>query len=227
MALDSSVMNVSIATVAEDLNTTITGIQSAIVLYTLRPDSKAEPRAGSVSLRVAADPLSVVDPAFVGELFADASLAMQHATKIARELARGGEPTNAAIVVVEGGRNLFEVPLAPRLRSRRGSRRITIAVGPLIGVSRRPVPRGDGSSPASARRGGHLPLRPPHRRRTRHGPVPSDLLGFCLGVGMGLAIVGVLFSSDWGGSPGRGCALVAGHVADFWLIRDSARSGSS
>ena len=35
MALDSSVMNVSIATVADDLDTTITGIQSAIVLYTL------------------------------------------------------------------------------------------------------------------------------------------------------------------------------------------------
>src|SRR4029450_2439735 len=35
MALDSSVMNVSIATVAKDLDTTITGIQSAIVLYTL------------------------------------------------------------------------------------------------------------------------------------------------------------------------------------------------
>ena len=35
MALDSSVMNVSIATVAKDLNTTITGIQTAIVLYTL------------------------------------------------------------------------------------------------------------------------------------------------------------------------------------------------
>jgi hypothetical protein len=47
----------------------------------------------------------------VGEVFADASLAMQHATKIARELARGGEPTNAAIVVVEGGQHLFEVPL--------------------------------------------------------------------------------------------------------------------
>src|SRR3954453_1028780 len=35
MALDSSVMNVSIATVADALNTTIAGIQSAIVLYTL------------------------------------------------------------------------------------------------------------------------------------------------------------------------------------------------
>ena len=35
MALDSSVMNVSIATVADDLNTTVTGIQTAIVFYTL------------------------------------------------------------------------------------------------------------------------------------------------------------------------------------------------
>src|SRR6476659_6648521 len=35
MALDSSVMNVSIATVANDLDTTVTGIQSAIVAYTL------------------------------------------------------------------------------------------------------------------------------------------------------------------------------------------------
>src|SRR6188474_1233523 len=35
MALDSSVMNVSIATVADDLGTTVTGIQTAIVLYTL------------------------------------------------------------------------------------------------------------------------------------------------------------------------------------------------
>src|SRR6478609_8251762 len=35
MTLDSSVMNVSIATVAKDVNTTVTGIQSAITAYTL------------------------------------------------------------------------------------------------------------------------------------------------------------------------------------------------
>jgi MFS family permease len=35
MALDSSVMNVSIATVAEDVGTTVTGIQGAITMYTL------------------------------------------------------------------------------------------------------------------------------------------------------------------------------------------------
>ena len=35
MTLDSSVMNVSMATVANDLDTTVTGIQSAITMYTL------------------------------------------------------------------------------------------------------------------------------------------------------------------------------------------------
>src|SRR5436305_8660033 len=35
MMLDSSVMNVSMATVAKDLGTTVTGIQTAITLYTL------------------------------------------------------------------------------------------------------------------------------------------------------------------------------------------------
>ena len=35
MTLDSSVMNVSIAQVAEDLDTSVTGIQTAITLYTL------------------------------------------------------------------------------------------------------------------------------------------------------------------------------------------------
>src|SRR6478736_4823162 len=35
MALDTTVMNVSIATVAKDLGTTVTGIQTAITFYTL------------------------------------------------------------------------------------------------------------------------------------------------------------------------------------------------
>src|SRR4051794_8145440 len=35
MTLDSSVMNVSIATVAKDVGATVTGIQTAITLYTL------------------------------------------------------------------------------------------------------------------------------------------------------------------------------------------------
>ncbi len=35
MTLDSSVMNVSIKSVADDLGTTVTGIQTAITLYTL------------------------------------------------------------------------------------------------------------------------------------------------------------------------------------------------
>jgi MFS family permease len=35
MTLDSSVMNVAIATVAKDVGTTVTGVQTAITLYTL------------------------------------------------------------------------------------------------------------------------------------------------------------------------------------------------
>src|SRR6476661_8058388 len=35
MALDTSVMNTAIATVAADLDTTVTGVQTAITLYTL------------------------------------------------------------------------------------------------------------------------------------------------------------------------------------------------
>src|SRR5213592_1423535 len=35
MVLDSSVMNVSISQIVEDLNTTVTGVQSAITMYTL------------------------------------------------------------------------------------------------------------------------------------------------------------------------------------------------
>ena len=48
----------------------------------------------------------------VGEVFADVAFGKAACHEIARELARGGEPTNAAIVVVEGGQHLFAVPLA-------------------------------------------------------------------------------------------------------------------
>jgi hypothetical protein len=42
----------------------------------------------------------------------DASIALQHARRIALELARGGESANALIIVAEGDRQLFEVPLS-------------------------------------------------------------------------------------------------------------------
>ena len=48
----------------------------------------------------------------VGEVLADASSALQHAKRIALELVRGGESTNASIIVAEGEQQLFEVPLS-------------------------------------------------------------------------------------------------------------------
>jgi hypothetical protein len=48
----------------------------------------------------------------VGQVFADASLALQHAKQVALELLRGGEPTHASIIVAEDDQQLFEVPLS-------------------------------------------------------------------------------------------------------------------
>jgi hypothetical protein len=45
-------------------------------------------------------------------VLADASSALQHAKRIALELVRGGESTNASIIVAEGEQQLFEVPLS-------------------------------------------------------------------------------------------------------------------
>ena len=47
-----------------------------------------------------------------GEMLADASLALQHARRIAAELVHAGESPNAAIIVVEDGRQLFKVRLS-------------------------------------------------------------------------------------------------------------------
>jgi hypothetical protein len=68
MTLDSSVMNVSIATVAKDVGTTVTGIQTAITFYTLvmahdhgrqagpdpRPQARLRHRVRHLRVRVAA-----------------------------------------------------------------------------------------------------------------------------------------------------------------------------
>jgi hypothetical protein len=48
----------------------------------------------------------------IGEIFADAASALQHARRIALELVRGGEPTNALIIVAEGDQQIYEVPLS-------------------------------------------------------------------------------------------------------------------
>jgi hypothetical protein len=47
----------------------------------------------------------------VGDVFTDSSAALRHARRIALELARGGEPANAAIIVTDGDRQLFEIRL--------------------------------------------------------------------------------------------------------------------
>jgi hypothetical protein len=49
----------------------------------------------------------------IGQVFADASLALQHAKQVVLELVRGGEPAHAFIIIVaEDDQQLFEVPLS-------------------------------------------------------------------------------------------------------------------
>jgi len=47
-----------------------------------------------------------------GEVLADDIVALLHARRIAAELLHGGESTNATIVVVQDGQQLFEVRLS-------------------------------------------------------------------------------------------------------------------
>jgi hypothetical protein len=52
-----------------------------------------------------------VDPD--GQELTDVEAARLEAQRIARELAQGGEPATAAIVVMDGHQTLFEVSLSP------------------------------------------------------------------------------------------------------------------
>jgi hypothetical protein len=47
----------------------------------------------------------------VGEEFSDASSALQHAKRVAHELAEDGR-SDSSVIVTKGGRPLFEIPLS-------------------------------------------------------------------------------------------------------------------
>jgi len=80
MTLDSSVMNVSIRRVAADVGTTMTGIQTAITLYTLVMASLmitggrlAGPRIRQVAIITAENWLAWVGPSALSALAGDRS----------------------------------------------------------------------------------------------------------------------------------------------------------
>ena len=222
MALDSSVMNVSIATVADDLDTTITGIQSAIVLYTLVMAMLMVTggKIGSMIGRKRAFTLGLV-------IYCSGSLTTALAPNLTVLLIGwsllegiGAALIMPAIVALVAGN--FPPDGRPRAYGLVGaSAAIAIAVGPLIGglattyASWRWVfagevlvgagifffSRGVTDAPVEVR---------PH----------LDLLGSVLwALGMGLIVFGVLRSGDWGWFlPAEGGPSVLGMSPVFWLI---------
>jgi EmrB/QacA subfamily drug resistance transporter len=223
MALDSSVMNVSIATVAEDLDTPITGIQSAIVLYTLVMAMLMVTggKIGSMIGRKRAFVLGLI-------IYCSGSLTTALAPNLTVLLIGWSllEGIGAALIMpaivalVAGNFAQEERPRAYGLVGAAGA--IAIAVGPLIGgvateyASWRWVFAGEVIVGAVifflARRAADAPP-PDHRPRL-------DVLGSVLwAVGMGLIIFGVLRSSEWGWlRPAEGGPSWLGVSPTVWTI---------
>jgi MFS family permease len=201
MTLDSSVMNVSIATVAKDVGTTVTGIQSAITLYTLVmamlmiPGGKVGSLigrrrafsigcliygAGSLTTALAQNLAVLIIGWSVLEGIGAALILPAIVALVASNFAPAGRPRAYGLVMAAGA--------------------IAVAVGPLIGgiattyFSWRYVFVGEVvivlAILAVARRVQDAPVdKRPH----------LDLIGALLSAaGLGLAVFGVLRSSEWG-----------------------------
>ena len=222
MALDSSVMNVSIATVAKDLGTTVTGIQTAIVAYTLVMAMLMVTggKLGSMIGRKRAFVIGLV-------IYCSGSLTTAVAPNLGVLLLGWSflEGVGAALIMpaivalVAGNFSAGERPRAYGLVGAAGA--IAIAVGPLIGglattyASWRLVFAGEvavGAGIVLLCR--HVADAPPETRPK------LDVLGSILwAVGVGLVVLGVLKSGEWGWFlPSSGSPSLLGLSPVLWLI---------
>jgi MFS family permease len=201
MTLDSSVMNVAIATVAKDVGTTVTGIQTAITLYTLVMAMLmiAGGKAGSLIGRRRAFSVGCV-------IYGAGSLttALAHSLTVLIVGWSVVEGTGAALILpaivalVASNFGAEERSRAYGLVMAAGA--IAVAIGPLIGgiattyFSWRYVFVGEVLIVLAI-----LAL----ARRVQDAPVETrprlDLVGAVLSAaGLGLVVFGVLRSSTWG-----------------------------
>jgi EmrB/QacA subfamily drug resistance transporter len=222
MALDSSVMNVSIATVAEDLDTSVTGIQSAIVLYTLVM-AMLMVTGGKIGSMIGRKRAFLIGLA----IYCTGSLTTALSPNLTVLLLGwsvlegiGAALIMPAIVALVAGN--FPPQGRPRAYGLVGAAgAIAIAVGPLIGglattyaswrwVFAGEVIIGAGISWFS--------------RRVVDAPVTErshlDIVGSVLwALGMGLMVFGVLKSGEWGLLlPTQDGPAVLGMSPVFWLI---------
>jgi MFS family permease len=222
MTLDSSVMNVSIATVAKDVGTTVTGIQTAITLYTLvmAMFMVTGGKVGSIIGRRRAFAIGCV-------IYGAGSMTTALAPNLA-VLVLGWsllEGIGAALIMpaivalVAGNFPPRGRPRAYGLVMAAGA--IAVAVGPLIGgfattyFSWRWVFVGEVLVVL-----GILVL----ARRVQDAPPESrpklDLVGTLLSAtGLGLSVFGVLRSSEWGWAlPRPDGPVVLGVSPVVWLV---------
>jgi MFS family permease len=222
MTLDSSVMNVSIATVAKDVGTTVAGIQAAITLYTLVMAMLmvAGGKVGSMIGRRRAFAIGCV-------IYGMGSLTTALAPNLPVLILGwsvlegiGAALILPAIVALVAGN------FAPEGRPRAyglvmGAGAVAVAVGPLIGgaattyFSWRWVFAGEVvlvlGILALARRVNDTPA----ERRVRFDVVGAVLVA----LGLGLAVFGVLRSSEWGWVMSRpGGPSVLGVSPTVWLV---------
>jgi EmrB/QacA subfamily drug resistance transporter len=222
MTLDSSVMNVAIATVAEDVGTSVTGIQSAITLYLLVMAMLmvAGGKIGSMIGRRRAFMIGCV-------VYGLGSLTTALAPNLTVLILGwsvlegvGAALILPAIVALVAGN--FPPEGRPRAYGLvMGAGAIAVAVGPLIGgiattyFSWRWVFVGEVvvviGILALARR---VQDTPPQARRR------FDLVGAVLvAMGLGLAVLGILRSSDWGWvTPKPGAPSVLGVSPTVWFV---------
>ncbi|THA78841.1 MFS transporter [Streptomyces sp. A0592] len=222
MALDSSVMNVSIATVADDIGTTVTGIQGAITAYTLVMAMLMIP-GGKVGVLIGRKRAFLIGCVIYG----CGSLVTSLAPNLTVLLIGWSflEGVGAALILpaivalVAGNFPVERRPAAYGLVAAAGA--IAIALGPLIGgiattyFSWRWVFAGEVLVVA-----GILLLARPIADAVSEERPRIDLVGVVLSaLGLGIFVYGVLRSDEWGWfRPKTGGPAWFGVSLTIWLM---------
>lgn len=222
MTLDTSVMNVSMAQVAQDVGTTITGIQTAITLYTLVMATMMI-TGGKIGTNIGRRRAFAIGCVVYGTGSFVTALAPNLAVLIIGWSLLEGLGAAlimpAIVALVAGNFGPSDRPRAYGMIAAAGA--IAVAVGPLIGgaattyFSWRWVFAGEVllviAILALSRRISDAP--PEERRRL-------DVVGTVLSVvGLGLAVYGVLRSSEWGWiQPKPGAPSLGGISGTLWLV---------
>jgi EmrB/QacA subfamily drug resistance transporter len=201
MTLDSSVMNVSIATVASDVGTTVTGVQTAITLYTLVMATLMIPGgkvgsiigrkkafalgcviygAGSFTTALAPNLTVLIIGWSVLEGIGAALILPAIVALVAGNVAPEGRPRAYGLIMAAGAIAVAVGPLIGGLATTYASWRWVFVGEVLVVVAILVVGRKIDDAPVDVR-------------------PRLDLVGAALSaVGLGVAIFGVLRSSEWG-----------------------------